>query len=232
MTENDKISFCADELNDDNISELIDNDKTETNASSTDDTLQQLAEIFDDSKPTGDDIKPHFAPIVEKKGQKKLALEKLKSIQDKRLVNCPSVCSITFNPEIWAKLPFYQQRADQNILNIQEAVRKTNLIAIQTAHALSTSKTNDLEIKKLLSQQADLIAMLGHISHELASVRRNKIKCVLKPEYAPICSDNGERRKFLFGDDLPKRLKEAKKRAQCKSVRQTQSTSINPISLI
>ena len=112
--ENDKISVCADELDDDNISELIDNGKTETNASSTDDTLQQLAEIFDDSESTRNDIKPHLATIVEKRRQKKFALDKLKSIQDKskKPANCPSVCSITVNPEIWAKLPFYQQRAD------------------------------------------------------------------------------------------------------------------------
>ena len=69
--ENDKISVCADELGDGNIFELIDNDKTETNASSTNDTLQQLAEIFDDSESTRNDIKPHFANHCREKEAEK-----------------------------------------------------------------------------------------------------------------------------------------------------------------
>jgi hypothetical protein len=32
----------------------------------------------------------------------------------------------------------------------------------------------------------------------------------LKPEYASICVDDGTQSKYLFGDDLPKRLKDAK----------------------
>jgi hypothetical protein len=68
----------------------------------------------------------------------------------------------------------------------------------------------ELDVKELLTQQVDSIALLGHISHELACVRRYKIKSVLKPEFAPICADTGQSSKFLFGDDLQKQLKEAK----------------------
>jgi hypothetical protein len=75
---------------------------------------------------------------------------------------------------------------------------------------LTNTKSDELDVKQLLTQQVDSIALLGHISHELACLRRYKIKSVLKPEYAPICVDDGTQSKFLFGDDLPKRLKDAK----------------------
>ncbi len=68
----------------------------------------------------------------------------------------------------------------------------------------------ELDVKELLTEQVDSIALLGHISHELACVRRYKIKSVLKPEFATICADTGQSSKFLFGDDLQKQLKEGK----------------------
>ena len=98
-------------------------------------------------------------------------------------------------------MPYYQQRADLNVANIQEVVRKAAIISIQTAQPLSAIKPTKLDIKGLLMQQVDSIALLGHTSHELACLRRRRIKCV---------SDHGQQSKFLFGDDLPKWLKDAK----------------------
>ncbi|CAB4018710.1 Hypothetical predicted protein, partial [Paramuricea clavata] len=71
-------------------------------------------------------------------------------------------------------------------------------------------KSNELDEKQLLTKQVDSLALLGHISYVLACLRRYKIKSVLKPEYASICVDDGTQRKYMFGDDLPKRLKDAK----------------------
>ena len=82
---------------------------------------------------------------------------------------------MSVNPEIWAKLPYYQQQSDKNVSNIQEAVRKAALISIQTAHTLSSVKAKELDAKALLTQQVDSIALLGHISNELACLRRYKI---------------------------------------------------------
>ena len=66
------------------------------------------------------------------------------------------------------------------------------LISIQTANTLSSIKAKELDAKALLTQQVDSIALLGHISHELACLRRYKIKSVLKPEFASICTDDGQ----------------------------------------
>ena len=208
---------------DDHLSELLPDKSTDNadNANETpEETLISLGALLDDSEQTCDDIKPQLASIVEKRWNKKLTTEKIKSITDKynRPANCTTLHPLTVNPEIWSKLPFYQQRADLNSSNIQEAVRKTAMISIQTAHALSNASTNELHTKELLTQQVDAIALLGHISHEIASLRRYKIKSVLKPEYAAICADHGQDSKFLFGDDLPKRLKDAKETSSVSQV--------------
>ena len=42
------------------------------------------------------------------------------------------MCQMTVNPEIFAQLPYYQQRADLNVPKIQDSVRKTALITPNT----------------------------------------------------------------------------------------------------
>ena len=206
----DKMSIHGQD-DDDNVSLLLqDSAKNDSTASATtaDDTLKNLGEIFEDIEATGEDITPRLATIAESRWNKKLAPEKLALIQQKykRAANCPTVCSMTVNPEIWSKLPHHQQRADLNVSKIQESVKKAGLIALQTAHSLTNTKSDELDVKQLLTQQVDSIALLGHISHKLACLCQYKIK----PEYTPICVDDGTQSKFLFGDDLPKRLKDAK----------------------
>ena len=212
--EDDCISINANDEQD-NLSDLLhDPSQHQSDTVSPDETLKSLGEKFDETEATCEAIKPQLADIVQKRWHKKLSANKLTSLQEKytRPENCPEVCSMSVNPEIWAKLPHYQQQSDRNVSNIQEAVRKTALISIQTANILSNAKATgaELDVKELLAQQVDSIALLGHISHELACLRRYKIKSVLKPEFAPICVDDGQTSKFLFGDDLQKRLKEAK----------------------
>lgn len=109
----------------------------------------------------------------------------------------------------------------QNVSKIQEVVRKGAPISIQTAHALSSVKVKELDAKVRLTQQVDSIALLSHISHELACLRRYKIRSVLKLEFVSICTDDRQSSKFLFSDDLQKRLKEAKENSSVGQVVKT-----------
>ena len=175
----------------------------------------KVSEKFDETEATCEAIKPQLADIVQNRWHKKLSANKLTPLQENytRPENCPEVCSMSVNLEIWAKLPHYQQQSDRNVPNIQEAVRKTALIFIQRANILNNAKATgtELDIKELLAQQVDSIALLGHISHELACLRRYKIKSVLRPEFAPICVDDGQTSKFLFGNDLQKKIKRSQR---------------------
>ena len=197
---------------DDNVSLLLHGAKTD-HANSPDETLKNLAEMLEENETTCKDIIPRLATLAENRN-KKLAPEKLKLIHDKykRPGNCTTMCQMTVNPEIFAQLPYYQQRADLNVSKIQDSVRKTALITLQSAQTVTNTKSGEFDAvkKQLLEQQVDSLALVGHISYELSCLRRYKIKSVLKPEYAAICVDDGTQSNYLFGDDLPKRLKDAK----------------------
>ena len=88
---------------------------------SPDDTLKCLGEKFEEIEATCGNIKPQQGEIVQKRWRKKLSAEKLTFLQEKymRPENCPEVSSMSVNPEIWAKLPHYQQQSDKNVSNIQ-----------------------------------------------------------------------------------------------------------------
>lgn len=217
----DKISIHAED--DDDISVLLAStskgkkkavDGSDNTTDQTDETLRSLATVFEDVEATSDDIQPQLADIATKRWNQKLVDEKLKMIHAKyrRPANCPTVCSTRVNPEIWAQLGHSQKRADLSVASLQENVRKVAVITLQTANSLIKMKSNadNADIKQLLTQSVDAIALLGHVSHELAYLRRGKIKSVLKPEYSSICMDDGQHSKYLFGDDLPKRLRDAK----------------------
>jgi hypothetical protein len=118
--EDDCISVYAND-DQDNISVLIQDNAEETDTVSPDDTLKCLGEKFEEIEATCGNIKPQLAEIVQKRWHKKLSAEKLTFLQEKcmRPENCPEVRSMSVNPEIWAKLPHFQQQSDKNVSNIQ-----------------------------------------------------------------------------------------------------------------
>ena len=86
----DKMSIHGQD-DDDNVSLLLQdgaiNDSPATaSATTADDTLKNLGEIFEDIEATGEDITPRLATIAESRWNKKLAPEKLALIQDITLI--------------------------------------------------------------------------------------------------------------------------------------------------
>ena len=183
---------------DDNVSLLLNGAKTD-HANSSDETLKNFAEMLEENETTRKDIIPRLATIAENRWNKKLASKKLKLIHDKYKPpgNCTTMCQMTVNPKIFAQLPYYQQRADLNVSKIQDSVRKTALITLQSAQTVTNTKSGEFDAvkKQLLVQQVNSLALLGHISYELSCLRRYKIKSVLKPECASICVDDGTQSK-------------------------------------
>ena len=54
------------------------------------------------------------------------------------------------------------------------------------------------------------VAILGHASHELAARRLEQIRPALKQEFAALCSREIPQCGEIFGEDLPKQLRDAR----------------------
>ena len=117
------------------ISKLILDDAEELDTDFPDKALKGLGEKFEEIEPICADVKQKLAKIVEKRWQKKLPSTRLTCLQHTytRPANCPTVCLMSVNPEIWAKVPYYQQQSDKNVSNIEGAVINAVLISTQTA---------------------------------------------------------------------------------------------------
>ena len=181
-----------------------------------DDLAKSLGDDNDDKSP---DIQPKLAEIITKRWGKKLTPEKLKGLIEKynRPGNCPLLICKKVNPQIWATLSQGTKREDVHLYNLEETIIKAVFALLQTTSALVS---NDLgpEHTQLLGQSIDSLAMLAHTYAQLTQLRKNQIRPALKPEYSAICSlEESRERMFLFGDDLPKALKEAKESSQISS---------------
>ena len=181
-----------------------------------DDLAKSLGDDNDDKSP---DIQPKLAEIITKRWGKKLTPEKLKGLIEKynRTGNCPLLICKKVNPQIWGTLSQGTKRDDVHLYNLQETIIKAVFALLQTTSALVS---NDLgpEHTQLLGQSIDSLAMLAHTYAQLTPLRKNQIQPALKPEYSAICSlEESRESMFLFVDDLPKALKEAKESGQISS---------------
>ena len=75
-----------------------------------------------------------------------------------------------------------------------------------------TQKNTLLQFNELITNNVDVVALLGHAAHELSHLRREKLKPALKPAYHALCSSETPTAstKYLFGDDLAKQIRDAK----------------------
>lgn len=73
-------------------------------------------------------------------------------------------------------------------------------------------KSTSLQLNELITNNIDVVALLGHAAHELSHLRREKLKPALKPAYYALCSSETitASTKYLFGDDLAKQIRDAK----------------------
>ena len=123
------------------------------------------------------------------------------------------------NEEIWDLLSRKSRAVDLAFQRVQEPLLHgisalTNLAGklVKDVHDGKTPNTRDV-----LNHVMDSVAMLGNTNWKLNMKRRELIKPELNPPYTPLCKEDIAVSTKLFGDDLPKHLKdmsEAKKAGQ------------------
>ena len=70
------------------------------------------------------------------------------------------------------------------------------------------------DLNKLVSNAVGSIALLGLVTNDLNNFRCEQIRPALKPEFAALCLAEIPRGKWLFGEDLPKRIRDIKETAK------------------
>ena len=86
-------------------------------------------------------------------------------------------------------------------------IQKAAVALLRVTNGLLEANCN---IKESIKRNLDAISLLGHLSQDLLSLRRQKLKPVLHPKCAGLCDLEYTDTKQLFGEDISKSLVKAK----------------------
>ena len=162
-----------------------------------------------------------LADIVNKRWGSKLEDAKLKEKLAKynRPDNCEKLTVPKVNPEIWNKLKHVTRSADLRLANMQKVLVKVGsavakstdtLLAIRADPEKTSASALTEKLGKLVTYNADALALLGHVNIELSYRRRDAIKPNLNNEYSSLCGSQVPITGLLFGDELQSQLNNIK----------------------
>jgi len=175
--------------------------------------LDTLAQALEAPSDVSDAISPKLAEIVNSHWGKFLPPETLKPILAKysRPANCETFFPVKVNKEAWENLRMDKKQHDFRLAHLQQTIQAVAIISLQTTEFLLSNSliSNDLKSTHI-SANVDALALLGHATASLSSLRRASLKPTFKPEYQSLCNktDLESHSPFLFGEDFGKRIKD------------------------
>eukprot|EP00105_Crassostrea_gigas_P034950 XP_019919098.1 PREDICTED: uncharacterized protein LOC109617440 [Crassostrea gigas] len=120
--------------------------------------------------------------------------------------NCPALVTVKTNQMVWDFLSPMTKSSDKKMQNIQTSLVKGACALTKLTYLLG--KCDNPEILDLLGNAMESLALLGHANRQLCMLRRELMKPDMKGEYTHLCSHNLKYTDYLFGDDVPKTVKD------------------------
>ncbi len=116
---------------------------------------------------------------------------------------------VEINEEVIMGLPKFAKSRDFQLRAAQQSIARAVVPSVANVSTLMTSKP--LDRQNLLNQSMDTLVILGHANAQLNQARRELLKASIQPRYQVLCKPRPEvdTSKFLFGDNLPDRIKNA-----------------------
>ena len=133
--------------------------------------------------------------------------------------NCTNLDTPKVNAPIWDNLPQHTRSRDVKLQRVQKSLTKGLSALIQS---FPTSQLTEV--------QHDALALLCNANFELNCLRKELIKPDMASTYSHLCKPNTPVSKFLFGDELGKRMKDMKEeqRAASGAVKSTKPMARTP----
>ena len=195
---------------------LISADKPpEQLAEGEDNVLAELSKIYASEGAVSDAASTQLANLVDKMVKTKLSEENAKDKLAKynRPQNLENLVSTRVNPQIWAKMRSSSKSRDLRMQKIETSMFKSMHPIISLTEKLLSLKSNpktvtNEDVSSFLRFALDSLTLMAHSVYEVNLSRRELIRPDLNEQYKQLCSSQTPISKFLFGDDLPKAVKE------------------------
>ncbi|XP_071492148.1 uncharacterized protein [Diadema antillarum] len=120
--------------------------------------------------------------------------------------NCVYLATPKVNGPIWDNLPQHTRGRDAKLQRVQKSLTKGLSALIQSFPS-----------PRLTDTQQDALALLCNANFELNSLRKELMKPDMAATYSHLCKPSTPVTKFLFGDELGKRMKDLKEEQKAAS---------------
>ncbi|KAJ8030263.1 hypothetical protein HOLleu_26626 [Holothuria leucospilota] len=174
-----------------------------------------FAARFATPENTGEPISDQLASSIDYLLSSKLEEKHLTETMDKYLQpsNCNNLLVPKVNPLVWENVLSKTRSLDLKLQRCQKPL-VTGLIAM-----VKSFEGNDPS-----EVQQDAVALLSNAVFELNNVRKELIKPDLHQRYSHLCKQSQLTTQWLFGDDLPKKVKEIDEEHKAVAVMKTPQT--------
>ena len=171
-----------------------------------------LPSIFEETESFGPKVVDIIAERINDSCSKKPLDTKLKELQDKYKTpeNCKVLCVPKVNLELWHDLPCATKTRDLGLQELQKNIIKSAQPMLLLFDTVVKAKAEKKAIQpmEILPLLADAVTLIGHASYLASLKRREFLKPDISSAYQSVCSKSNPVTTFLFGDELPKHIKD------------------------
>ena len=159
---------------------------------------------------TGPDVDTKLASIVKTLIKDRLPEEKLQDKMNKyhRPGNCENLTKVRVNQAVWDNLSPSVRSYDVKMQKVQTSLFKGMCALTSMTNKLLDQISSFPVGNELLQEATDAFAFIANANIELNHRRRELIKPDLHNDYKHLCSSSLAITDLLFGDDLPKQVKD------------------------
>ncbi|KAK3100116.1 hypothetical protein FSP39_015017 [Pinctada imbricata] len=162
----------------------------------------QVKEVIDE------DVDSHLAKLINDWFHEGMEEDSYNDVTKKltRPNNVSALKVVKTNQMVWDFLSPNSRTNDKKLQNVQQALIKGATGLTKLADVIG--KSDNEEMSELLTPALESLAMFGHANRLICMFRREAMKPDMKGEYSHLCSHNLKFTDYLFGDDVPKTVKD------------------------
>ena len=180
-------------------------------SSKTLESSEFLPSVFEETKMFGPEDAEAIAQQVNNAASKKPLETKFKELQDK--YKLPKNCNLLWVPKVNLELWHDLRRGTKSnggFLDIQKNLVKSAQLLIQLLDTVLKFQHDNKSVDPatIIPLFADAVTLLGHACYLTSLKRQEFLRPDIAPAYQSVCSKSNPVTTHLFGNELPKHIKE------------------------
>ncbi|XP_069110096.1 uncharacterized protein [Argopecten irradians] len=198
----------------DGFNEILDEiDDCNEDKSDVEDLLKDMEEIYNSEEACGPNINDKLASSCNGAFRTMIGTHRLNDTKAKynRPANCPNLTTPKVNIEVWTEAKSFAKTRDKSLQKVQAMMAKATIPVLEvTDNLITASKGGNTgrSVKDNVAKLTDAIKMQAWAFTELSQIRKDNFKHSLDKRYQKLCMPGNAVTTELFGDDLPKKIKD------------------------